>query len=326
MGKLITLPAEKINASRIQDADVLLVRSVTPITPTLLSGTSIGFIGSATAGIDHINTTYLNEAGIFWAYAPGCNAKAVVDYVLLSVACLIQAGTLTTTNRRAGVIGMGHVGQQVASMLKKIHFDVLYNDPPREANESNFTSTSLDQFYDLDLICLHTPLTDSGDYPTQHLIDETFLSLLNPRCVLLNAGRGACIQTHALKQFQFTTIMDVWESEPNIDIALAQSAFIATPHIAGYSQPAKYNATKQIFDALCYHFDRTHKRAQKPDPLNYVTLNLKKSDWTEHALGIENLKLLSEGFQKAIKENTSDIATLFQQYRKAYPFRMEFHY
>lgn len=324
-GDLIQLPTEKIDAQSIKDADVLFVRSVTPITSQLISNSSVRFIGSATAGTDHMDLFYLNEKGIAWSNAPGCNAKAVADYVLLSVAVLIEQGVLPNQPLRAGVIGVGNVGEQVSEILKKLGFSVVLNDPPRAANEVNFVSTSLDQFYDLDFICLHTPLTKTGDYPTLHLLDQDFLSKLNPRCVLLNAGRGACIDTQALKQLILTAILDVWESEPNIDAELANSMMIATTHIAGYSQPAKYRATKQLFENFCNHFEVDHYINPEEDPSEYVELDILKTDWVKHALEVENLKNLSDAFKKALKENPNNIANVFKDFRKNYRFRPEFN-
>ena len=60
-------------------ADVLLVRSVTRVNAELLDGSDIAFVGSATAGCDHIDAEYLESSGRRFAYAPGCNANAVVD-------------------------------------------------------------------------------------------------------------------------------------------------------------------------------------------------------------------------------------------------------
>ena len=323
--EIIALSEEKITSSAVKDADVLLVRSVTPVNKALVEHSSIRFIGSATAGIEHIDTRWLDEAGIAWAYAPGCNAKAVADYVLLSVVYLVQNGMLQKTPLRAGIIGIGNVGQQVNETLKRLGFEVLLNDPPRKENEIDFVSTPLDAFYDLDLICMHTPLTTTGDYPTVHLLDNTFLSQVQPNCVLLNAGRGACIDTNALKQHHLITVLDVWEQEPNIDIELATSACIATPHIAGYSQPAKYRATQQLFDAFCNHFEIDQYIKPEENTTDYIELDLFSSDWMEQAIKIENLKTLSDAFQTALTENPNNIPETFKKFRNNYTFRKEFN-
>ena len=323
--EIITLSEEEITTKTVKDADVLLVRSVTPINEILLANTSIRFIGSATAGTDHLDSQWLDKAGIAWAYAPGCNARAVADYVLLCFIHLVQSNRFKKAPQRAGIIGIGNVGQQVADRLKRLGLDVLLNDPPRQERDIDFVSTPLDAFYDLDVICLHTPLTTTGNYPTVHLLDDAFLSQLSPHCVVLNAGRGGCIDTNALKHYKLTTVLDVWQNEPNIDVDLATSAFIATPHIAGYDQPAKYRATKQLFAAFCNHFEMDHYIALEEDPSEYTELNLSASHWMDQAIQLDNLKARSESFQAALKENPNNSAEIFKTFRKKYPLRKEFY-
>ena len=50
-------------------------------------------------------------------------------------------------------------------------------------------------------------------------------------------------------------VIDVWENEPDIDLELMQQAFIATPHIAGYSTDGKANGTAMVVNSLCRYFN-----------------------------------------------------------------------
>ena len=81
-GDVRLIPGRSIRSEDVLDADVLLVRSVTSVNSKLLQGSSVKFVGSATIGIDHVDTTFLSSSGIRFAFAPGCNAKAVVQYDL----------------------------------------------------------------------------------------------------------------------------------------------------------------------------------------------------------------------------------------------------
>ena len=151
-----SLPASEITASAVKQADGLLIRSVTKVNETLLANSQVKWVATATSGIDHLDTMWLDKKNIHWAAAPGCNAIAVAEYVAYCVAALKRAGHLTSTNLRAGVIGVGHVGKRVVSILKELGFEVLENDPPRKQDEPDFHSTPLTDFHNLDLICLHT--------------------------------------------------------------------------------------------------------------------------------------------------------------------------
>ena len=77
LGDLVLLPGREIGIDAVADADILLIRSVTKVDEKLLQGSKVRFVGTATIGVDHIDTSYLQSNGIVLASAPGCNANAV---------------------------------------------------------------------------------------------------------------------------------------------------------------------------------------------------------------------------------------------------------
>ena len=81
-GDIVRVPGRTMTAADVADADILIVRSVTEVNEQLLAGSKVKFVGTATIGTDHIDLDYLEKAGIGFRSAPGCNAQAVVDYVL----------------------------------------------------------------------------------------------------------------------------------------------------------------------------------------------------------------------------------------------------
>jgi len=107
-----------------------------------------------------------------------------------------------------------------------------------------------------DVLCLHTPLVREGPHATHHLLGAEAIAELAPGTVLLNAGRGDCVDGAALRQRlagegDISAVLDVWEHEPAIDGALRDLAEIATPHIAGHSLDGKRRGTHMIYRALC---------------------------------------------------------------------------
>jgi erythronate-4-phosphate dehydrogenase len=320
---LVKLPPKDIVPARLKEADILFVRSVTSVDAKLLNDSAIRFVGSATAGIDHLDTAYLDRRDIAWANAPGCNANAVADYVLIAIAHLRQNQALKTTTGKAGVIGVGQVGRRVSDRLKKLGFDVLENDPPRAAQNRQFQSATLEQLYDCDLICLHTPLTKAGPHPTYHLINHDFLSRWKKNGVLINAGRGAVIDSAALlHRKQCTLVLDVWEHEPNINPALVKLADIATPHIAGYSDLAKLRATNQLLHAVCQCFNRPYKNKVTNTTASQTTIDLSSACWYKEVIAKHDLITLSNQLKSALI-NPAMSADSFQQLRKNYPLRDE---
>lgn len=254
-GELVTLPGRTLSARDVQDADVLLVRSVTAVNRALLEHSAVRFVGSCTIGTDHFDLAYLQERRIHWAHAPGCNAPAVVDYVQ---ACLLALDVDIST-AVVGIVGCGNVGALLQQRLSNLGVHTLCCDPFLK-NSRDITYHSLREILPrCDVLCLHTPLTLDGPHPTRHLIGENELRQMKANALLLNAGRGAVVDNqalleHLLQQPHFCAVLDVWENEPLPLGPLLERASIATPHIAGYSLAGKWRGTYMIYQSFCNYF------------------------------------------------------------------------
>jgi erythronate-4-phosphate dehydrogenase len=244
----------------VRDADALIVRTRTRCDSALLQGSRVRFIATATIGYDHIDTDYCRRAGIAWANAPGCNAASVAQYVESSLLLLQIVKGRVLQEMTIGIVGVGHVGSLVAQAARRLGMTVLLNDPPRAAAEGNAAFCPLHTLAErCDIITFHVPLVREGDNRTFHLADDTFFASLSRRPVLINTSRGEVADTAALLAALHSgqlsdAIIDVWENEPHIDHTLLYKAYLATPHIAGYSADGKANATRMSLDALCRHF------------------------------------------------------------------------
>jgi erythronate-4-phosphate dehydrogenase len=77
---------------------------------------------------------------------------------------------------------------------------------------------------------------------------------MKPGAILLNSSRGEVVDSAALKapldSGVLRTALDVWENEPDIDVALLDRVTLATPHIAGYSADGKANGTAMSVRAV----------------------------------------------------------------------------
>ncbi|NKQ10784.1 4-phosphoerythronate dehydrogenase PdxB [Pseudomonas sp. SST3] len=255
-GDIRRMPGRSINKAALEQSEVLLVRSVTRVDRELLEGSAVRFVGTCTIGTDHLDLDYFEEAGIDWASAPGCNARGVVDYVLGSLLALAEGQGVGLKDRRYGVVGAGEVGGRLVEVLRGLGWDVRVCDPPRQAREVG-EFVGLDEILaECDVISLHTPLTLDGDHPTFHLLDRARLEQLRPGAWLINASRGAVVDNAALREElarrpDIQAVLDVWEGEPQVAVALAELCWIATPHIAGYSLDGKLRGTAQIYQAFC---------------------------------------------------------------------------
>ena len=255
-GDIHRMPGRRINRAALEQADVLLVRSVTRVDRELLEGSQVRFVGTCTIGTDHLDLDYFAEAGIAWASAPGCNARGVVDYVLGSLLALAEGEGVDLSSRCYGVVGAGEVGGRLVDVLRGLGWEVKVCDPPRQTREA-CGFVSLDEIIETcDVISLHTPLILGGAHATFHLLDQARLERLRAGSWLINASRGAVVDNTALRnqlaqRQDIQAVLDVWEGEPQVNVELAELCWIATPHIAGYSLDGKLRGTAQIYQAFC---------------------------------------------------------------------------
>ncbi len=251
------LAPEEIDESAMADADALITRTRTRCDRGLLEGSRCKIIASATIGLDHVDTVYCRQAGIKVTNAPGCNAPAVAQYVLASI---IAAKGADLSGITLGVVGVGHVGSIVADWARQLGMKVLCCDPPRARNEGDGGFVALDDIAaQADVITFHVPYTRSGADATHYLCGSDFLSKLQCRPIIINSARGAVTDTKALldayrRDAVSGMIIDCWENEPNIDYELLDNAFVATPHIAGYSREGKIRATAMAVKQVCDFF------------------------------------------------------------------------
>jgi len=261
LGDVRTAPGRAIGPADLQDADILAVRSVTGVNRALLAGSPVRFVGTATIGTDHVDTAWLERAGIGFAAAPGCNAVSVAEYVVAALFVLARRLGFSLKDKVLGIIGAGNVGSRVLTRVQALGLQVIANDPPLAERTGDPLYRPLEEALAADIISLHVPLTAQGPYPTQGMVDRAFLERLKPGAVLINTSRGPVVDSPALKSALDTgrlaaAVLDVWENEPEIDLELVQKAAIATAHIAGYSFDGKVNGTEMIYRAACSHFGR----------------------------------------------------------------------
>ena len=347
LGSVKYLPGASIAASDVRDADVLVVRTRTRCNKALLAGSQVKFVATATIGYDHIDTAYLAEAGIGWANCPGCNAASVAQYVENSLLCLEEERNFLLRGKTVGIIGLGHVGSEVFKAVSRLGCRIVCSDPPVEETldflrrntsaekkisrpEKKISAAenfpfSAENFLPLeqlareaDIVTFHTPLTYTGKCPTYHLANASFFDNLKPGAVLLNTSRGEVVETSALLRALDSgrvgeAVIDTWEDEPCINTDLLRRAFIATPHIAGYSADGKANGTRMALEAVAafagrheMHFDIRLTEASQAGNAAYPP---------ESPLFLYDPRLDSQRLKNSPRD--------FEKLRGDYPFRRE---
>ncbi|WGV99522.1 4-phosphoerythronate dehydrogenase [Vibrio sp. YMD68] len=292
LGEVILKPGRTLTAEDLVDIDALMIRSVTKVNESLIAkANKLKFVGTATAGMDHVDQSLLESKGIQFTAAPGCNKVGVAEYVVSVMMVLAQQHGFSIFDKTVGIIGAGQVGSYLAQCLEGIGIQVLINDPPKQDQGDSRAFTPLNDLLEAaDIISLHTPITADGEHPTHHLINDAILQRLRADQILINAARGPIVDNQALKQRLhrqdgFIAALDVFEFEPKVDMDLLPLLAFATPHVAGYGLEGKARGTTMIFNSYCQFLGNTLE-ADAPDLLPDAPISQLKleREWDEATL------------------------------------------
>jgi len=332
LGEVVSLAGREITRNDLVDCSLLIVRSVTKVDQALLEGTPVKFVGTCTIGLDHIDIDYLNQRGIQWANAPGCNANGVVQYVFSAMANLMPDWQTKTV----GIIGCGSIGSRLYTRFKKLGVQVKCYDPFLSAQEQD-ALVSFDEVLNSDIITCHTPLTHFGDHPSFHLLNKPAYLQIPKGALIINSCRGGVLNEaqllEVLPEKQFKLAIDVWENEPQLNDDFLNAVHIATPHIAGYTLEGRENGTAMVYEALLKFL-----KIEGQEVANIVT-----NDVIQWQGQCENENTLTDDLNTVLRQCYSmieddkslragklsdhDFGKYFDGLRKNYPHRREYtHY
>ncbi|MGQ9820110.1 MAG: 4-phosphoerythronate dehydrogenase, partial [Candidatus Kapaibacteriales bacterium] len=343
-GKVFTFSGRKLRTSELieKGCKVLFVRSTTKVDGNLLEGTQVEFVGSATSGVDHIDSKYLKSKGIEFAYAPGSNANSVAEYVIFGILHWAFAFNKNLSNLKIGIIGFGNIGSLVGKYANYFGWQVFVNDPPllEEINAGggkpfpNFvTHCDLGELLEVsDVITNHVPLTFEGVYKTYNLLNDSNLAMINDGALFIHTSRGGVVDETALIQFAETKkiilIIDVWKNEPEINFDLLEKSFIATPHVAGYSFDGKIRGTQAMlrafekFAKIQPNYDLVESFLKEYSPLSKA-LFLNPEKVYEMLLNSRKIPEDTHNFRKILNLRQTESKHFFDEFRVNYPIRRE---
>jgi erythronate-4-phosphate dehydrogenase len=316
---------------QLEGVNALLVRTTNTLDEDTLPNlpSSLSFVATASAGSDHVDTAYLQQNGIHFTNAAGCNARSVAEYVGTALLLWQDKKNFELDDLTVGIVGVGHVGTQVQYLLEELDISYVSYDPPRGRRDHTFNSASKEEVLGCDIITFHTPLTHSGDNPTYHWLKEEKLAKYTFKLVI-NTSRGGVIDEQSLREAIDSQnigdiIIDTWEHEPIIQLDTAEKAFIATPHIAGYSEQAKDNATKIVVQAMLDHFGISNENIDGTGEGRTLTDAISQNtSLTDLISKLHPINDYQRELRKIIKHHPSDRGRRFNKLRAEYPLRQEF--
>jgi D-3-phosphoglycerate dehydrogenase / 2-oxoglutarate reductase len=260
----VVSPATGSLAAEIANADGLIVRSATKVTPELIEAApKLRVVGRAGVGVDNIDVEAATHHGILVMNTPGGNAVSVAEHtfaLMLAMArsvpqsnAAIHAGRWEKSGasgtelrgKTLGLVGLGRVGTEVARRARALEMTILAHDPyvtPAAARELEVELVTLDELLKRsDVISLHTSLSPA----TEKMFNAAAFAKMKRGARLINCARGELIDeaalADALKSGQLSgAAVDTFAQEPPKNSPLIGLVnLIATPHIAGSTAEAQ---------------------------------------------------------------------------------------
>lgn len=262
------------------DANYLLVSGRLPIDEGVLSAAKhLKMIQRTGVGIEMLDLKAIKNHGIPVYVNSGVNARSVAEHtVTLMLACLkrltlvnaqVHSGiwekqengvmTHELYGKKIGLVGMGNIGKQVASLLMAFGAQVFYTDIIRQpSNEEEYLHlTFIDHFEDLlpivDILSFHCPLTNNN----LEILNAKTLALIKPGAVVINTARGKLIDSYALYEAIQSGIVSAAGLDTHYEEPLRRDYpllgldnVILTPHIGGLSYEAFYSMMKGAIDNI----------------------------------------------------------------------------
>lgn len=333
-GEVVLINGRHITNSALKNADALLIRSVTKVDESLLRGSDIKFIGTATIGTDHIDTEYLRSENIVFSSAPGCNSYAVAEYVIAALLNTALKNDFCLRDKSIGIVGYGNVGKKVAKLCGAFGMKVMINDPPLFREGKITRNTPLDRILESDIISLHVPLHYKGRDKTYHLINKERLESIKNGSIIINTSRGSVIDENALinvaSKKNLKLILDVWDNEPFISERILEVTTLGTPHVAGYTFEGKVNGSIIICEALASFLGKTALRSVVVPPVSDSEMEFIPESKIELAVNriigkIYNVERDHNMLFRSLLKPFEERGEYFDKLRKDYPLRREFN-
>lgn len=260
----------------LADADGLIVRSATHVTPELLDQAKrLKVIGRAGVTVDNIDIEAANERGIVVCNAPTSNIISAAEHTMaLLLACarnVCQANASVHSGSWArhrfmgqelfgktlAIFGLGRIGSLVAERARAFGMELVAYDPycsPDRAAQLDVTlMDSIDDILPVaDFITVHLPLTPD----TYGMFGPEQFAAMKNGVILVNPARGGIFDIASLADFvaagKIASVgIDVFEEEPCTESPLHEfSSAILTPHISAVTHEAQVRAGTEIAEYI----------------------------------------------------------------------------
>ena len=292
---------KEFQINMVKEDSVVITRS-TYKTHGMKVSDCVKFLCSVSTGEDHIDKKTLDEMKIPYAFSTGANAIAVREYVLSTLAVMLQEQKFNKNLNCIGIFGCGNIGGGLSEVLDHFGFEFYVEDPFKEhgwrcLDEYLWSYSKHDDHGQLpsalNFISLHVPLHYHNEFPTVSLINKHFLQNLPDGAIIVNTSRGGVVSEKDFMELDsdkdyIRLISDVFENEPNVNKDFLNKNLFATPHIAGHSQFARYQMTKMAYENVMNFLgqDIIERNSVLENRIIYFEKNIFDKDMKEFGLPV----------------------------------------
>lgn len=267
----------------IASAHVLGVRSRTKVRAEHLAhARRLLAIGCFTVGTDQVELDAATTQGVPVFNAPYSSTRSVAELAVCNVLNLARrvparsqhmhqgrwektvAGSVEVRDKTIGIIGYGHIGQQVGLLAEVLGMNVLFYDVVKKLplGRARPVAHMTDVLKAADFVTLHVP----GGASTRNLIGESELHTMRRGTCLINLSRGSVVDLDALRRaldggHLAGAALDVFPEEPSENNATFASPLqdmdnvVLTPHIGGSTEEAQRNIGSEVASSLIGFLD-----------------------------------------------------------------------
>ena len=266
-------------AERLPEAEGLFSLLTIPVSEDLLSkAPNLKVVSNMAVGYDNVDVGACTRRRIPVGNTPGVLTEGTADLtmaLLLAAARKLPQASLDAREGRwktwsptgwlgadlnratLGIVGMGKIGAAVARRARGFGMNIVYTDhTPKPELELELSASKLSLetlLWESDFISLHVPLTPE----THHLIDAEALQYMKKTAILINAARGAVVDSQALYQalsehWIASAALDVTDPEPlpPNDPLYSLPNCLIVPHIGSATQHTRQRMAELACDNL----------------------------------------------------------------------------
>lgn len=280
LGEVVKYPCSvpASDASRITDADVVIVNKVPMNAVTLDTAEKLKLICVTGTGTNIVDFNYTNSRGITVANVKGYSTRSVVqhtfalffyvyeklnyydhfvksgEYIRSDIFSHFNVTFHELAGKTWGIIGLGEIGRGVAEVAGLFGCKVIYYSTSGRNSNPDYEQVDMDTLLqESDVVSIHAPLNAA----TRGLIGEQELRKMKKEAMLLNLGRGPIIDEPALVK----ALKEDWIGAAGLDVISVEpmeatnplfeikdsTKLIITPHIAWATIEARQRVTDEVF-------------------------------------------------------------------------------